>query len=321
MTENILNSEKIINAVNLMRKQKVSLEEMDISIDEIEELQKLGFNIILDRKNMEAVINSSLVNNCNIISTKNEKRKVKIKWVEINDVFIGHKYFAEKDFRYFLEKAKKENYKYIYIAGNLTAGHPKFGNQGEYLNYNTSAKQAEKVVEILADYPCFEYFAVHGIADCSFERYKEINPLYLIQKDLRDMGINFSYIPDYTANFVIEGLVKRVTSIKASRSAYTISYPMDLIIRKQFENMLDNVIINANTYKLAFLQFGNIRSNTFDYKGNTYLTSSSGFLFDSIGVLGKSTTYPSAKLCTANIKNARVINFVVKMIEMPYELR
>ncbi len=321
MKKDILYSDRIRDAIATMRKEKVSIEAIDVTVEELIELQKLGFNIVIDKENQEAVINTTLVNNCNVISLKNESKKTVVKWVELNDLYIGQMYFCEQDFRYFLDKAKKEKYRYVYIAGNITAGHPKFNNQSDYLTCKTNRTQVDKVVEILSDYPCFEYFAVHGVSDCSFEKYKEINPLYLIQKELRDKGISFNYIPDYTANFVIEGVVKRVTSIKSKRNAYTISYPMDLIIRKQFENMLDNVIINSETYKLAFLQFGNIKSNTLDYKGTTYLTSSSGYLFDSAGILGESTTYPAGKLCIAEIKNEKVLKFSVRIIEMPYDQR
>lgn len=320
MDKEILYSDRIRNAIAKMRKEITSIKDLDVTIDELERLKKLGFNVIINKEEESASINTSVVNNCAVITLKNSK-KTTVKWVEINDLYVGNIYFSEQDLRYFLDKAKKEKYKYVYIAGNLTAGHSKYKKQNEYLSLKTNIEQAKKVVEILSDYPCFEYYAIHGDTDCSFEKYKEINPLYIIQSELSDKGIKFNYIPDYVANFVIEGVVKRMMQIKSGRNTYTISYPMDLVIRKQFENTLDNVIINGENYKLAFLQFGRIKNNTFDLQGNTYLTSSSGFLFDRAGILGESTTYPSGKLCEAVIKDAKILKFNIRVIEMPYELR
>ncbi|MEG0222041.1 MAG: hypothetical protein RR702_06615 [Clostridia bacterium] len=320
MNKDIIYSDRIRTAIANMRKSVMTLEAMDVTLEELEMLKKYGFNVIIEKDNLSAYINTSIINNCQVITLKN-KAKSKAKWVELNDLHVGSIYFAEKDLRYFLDMARKEKYKYVYIAGDITAGHPKYKKQSDYLNLKTNYEQANKVVEILSQYPEFEYYAIHGDADCSFETYKEINPLYIIQSELKAKDIKFHYINDYVANLVIEGVVKRMVHLKGSKKTYTISYPMDLHIRKQFENTLDNVSINGENYKLGFIQFGHIQNNTFDLQGSTYLTSSSGFLFDTANVLGESTTYPSGKLCRATFKNGKVLNFSISIIKMPYDLR
>lgn len=313
MNNEKLYSDEIRKAISKMRKGLCTLEELQISKEDINELIEFGLNIAYNESTNSYYIDTISTNNYEIISLKSKEPK-DVKWLELSDFHVGSKFFDEETLRYVLDKAKTRGYKYVHIAGDLCAGHPKYKKQWQTLNLVTAEEQAKKVVEILSDYPCFEYHAVHGDCDCSFEKYDSINPLLIIKKELNEKGIKFNYFNDYAANLIIEGVVKRIVHLKESRRAYTRSYRIDMYLRQQFENIGDNVLIGDRNYNLAFIQFGHLLINTYDIKGSTYLTSTSGFIFDKTNSLGESSSYPSARFCDTTIENCKVTKFVTTVI-------
>lgn len=312
MNNNEIYSEEIRKAISKMRKGICTLEELNITKEDIQALIDFGINIVCDKKSNSYYIDSRSKTNYEIISLKNSEAK-DVKWLELSDICIGSKFFDEETLRYALDRAKKDGYKYVHIAGNICAGHPKYKKQFPTLDLLTLEDQVQKAVEIFSDYPCFEYHVIHGDKDCSFEKYGSVNPLLIIQKVLREKKIKFNYFHDYSANLIIEGVVKRMVHLKSSR-AYTRSYRIDMYLRNQFENIGDNVLIEGHNYNLAFIQFGHLLVNSYDLKGSTHLTSSSGFIFDKTNSLDESSSYPSARLCETTIKNGKVERFVTTVI-------
>lgn len=307
-----LYSDRIREAISKMRKGAFTLEELEITNEEVKELIDFGINIAIDSDG-NYYIDTLSTKNYEIISLLNKEEK-EVKWLELSDLHVGSKFFDEETLRYVLDRAKEEGYRYVHMAGNICAGHPKFRKQWQTIELTTAEKQAQKVIDILSDYPCFEYHAVHGEYDCSFENYKMINPLLIIDKELNEKGIKFNYFKDYKANLIVEGVVKRFVSLTGATRTYTKSYRIDRYIREQFESIGDNVLIDERNYNLAFIQFGNLMVNSYDIKGSTYITSTSGFIFDNANSTSLPTSYPSGRFCDVTIKNGKVIKFVTTVI-------
>ena len=76
--------------------------------------------------------------------------------------------------------------------------------------------------------------------------------------------------------------------------------------------MVNNVVINGKQYKLMFVQFGGTLENSVNKNGDEenpiYLTTNSGFLRDTMGLIPKMTTYPSIRINEVTIKDAKLIS-------------
>ena len=83
---------------------------------------------------------------------------------------------------------------------------------------------------------------------------------------------------------------------------------------QQFENMSDNVIIKNRNYNIRFVQFGHYHVNCLQELGGIMITSTSGMVFDSKGLLNENTSYPSAKFSEAVICKGKVLKFVTENV-------
>lgn len=319
-----LSSDKIRKALINMAKGPMTLEKMKLEKEDIEELMELGIKIKYISELDSYYIDNSTGDNFLIESFKS-KKEITEKWLEISDIRVGHILFDEASLRYVLDKANKEGYKKVYIAGDITAGHSKYqrGDKWKYIDikYQTSQQQADYMISILSDYPELEYYAVHGIYDKSFEKYGQVNPLLLISKELNDRGIKFCYIEDFTCNVLINGCIKRVAYLDRRIRPYTKSYPSDIYIREQLENIGESIVVNDKTYKIQAIQIGNVAFDSYDLRGAMYITSSSGFIFDSKNTLREGNTLPSATFCTVKFKNATIQSFRAMIVRMPRMLK
>ena len=313
--KNFFDCPRIYKALSAMRKNKVTLDEMNITVEEIDQLIDLGINIIKDsRTNMYYIDVNSSDNMYEIISLKsNEKRSVT--WVEVGALFAGHRTFDRSAFESLLSEAVSRGYTDVHFSGDLCAGPPpkKARDNGEdwtFWTHETSAEQAKLVVDILSKFPTLNYYAINGNNETLFEKREQINPLILIQRDLREKGINFTYKPTFTLNLVVEGVVQRIVYLKKRRS-YTVSYQSEFYMDEQYAKMVDNVVIKGKTYKLMFVQFGGAMENSFNKNGSyshpIFMTTNSGFIRDTTGEFQKATTYPSIRFCNAYIQNAKLV--------------
>jgi hypothetical protein len=219
-----------------------------------------------------------------------------------------------------LELARKEKIVNIHIAGDLCAGHPMYKKQDLYLTAKTAQEQADIAIELFSKYPEFKYYCINGERDLSFEKGDSINPLILIQRGLAERGIEFHHINEMVANLVIQGVVKRIQH-GTGRLAYTKSYKLEKEMWQQFENMSDNVIIKNRNYNICFVQFGHYHVNCYQRLGGIMITSTAGMVFDDKGVLKENTSYPSAKISTAVIKNGKVKRFITESITNPKNVK
>lgn len=317
-----LNSPRIIKALKIMYKRDENLEKLKITLQEIEELRRYGLKIEHLEETDSYYINTTSVENV-IVESYKSKTLITEKWLEISDLWVGSSFFDEESLRFVLTKAEKEGFLNVYIAGNLTFGHPQFLNNKDTIQqrYKTSYKQAEYLIDIFSDFPGLKYYAVHGSRDKSFEKHGELNPLLFIQKGLKDKNVDFTYIDNYTANILINGGIKRVTSLEKNRDTYTKSYPIDLYVRKQLSNIGGNIIKDNVNYKIRCLQVGNVLFDSYDYTANMYITTSSGFIFDTQGGMQTGTAIPSATFCIVEFQESKITRFNATIVRLPRTLK
>ncbi|MDO5557045.1 MAG: hypothetical protein Q4G05_02210 [Clostridia bacterium] len=317
-----LNSTRVKSALKKMFKEGATLDKLKISLDEIEALKQYGLKVESFTGTDFYYINTT--SDANFIH-KSDKSKIVIteKWLEISDLWVGSMFFDEASLRYMLKEATENKFYDVYIAGNLTFGHPRFLNNSININQElkTSFEQAKFLAGIFSDYPKLKYYAIHGSRDKSFENHGELNPLLFISKELSENGIDFTYIDSYTLNILINGGIKRMTSLEKNKNTYTKSYPIDLYTRNQLSNIGRNMIKDNTNYKMRCLQIGNVLFDSYDYRAKMYITTSSGFVFDTEGAMQSATSIPSATFCIVDYQDTKILRFNSTVVRMPRSLK
>lgn len=315
MKDEFLTSQKATNALSKMRSMECTLEELELTKEEIDELIATTGNIKYNEVRKTYYITSFNEKNYEIISFAS-KEAVTEKWLELSDIYFGSTFCQIDTLKYILDLARKEGYTNVHISGDLCAGHPKYKKQDLYLTAKTAQDQADIAIDLFSKYPEFKYYCINGERDLSFEKNDSINPVILVQRKLLEKGIEFHHINENVANLVIMGVVKRLQH-GTGKLAYTKSYKIEKEMWQQFENMSDNVIIENRNYNICFVQFGHYHVNCLQRLGGIMITSTSGMILDDKGVLNENTSYPSAKFTEATIKNGKVIKFVTENVMNP----
>lgn len=315
MEEMFLTSQKATNALSKMRLKACTLEELELSQEEIDELVAATGNIKYNDINKTYYITRFNENNYEIVSFAS-KTEVEEKWLELSDIYFGSKFCDLDTLNYVLNLATKEGVNSVHISGDLCAGHPKFKKQEMYLNAKTAQEQADIAIDVFSKFPNFKYYCINGERDLSFDKNGSLNPIVLVQRGLTEKGIDFHHINETVANLVICGIVKRLQH-GTGKQAYTKSYKIEKEMWQQFENMSDNVIIKNRNYDIKFVQFGHYHVNCLQRLGGIIITSTAGMVFDDKGVLNENTSYPSAKISNVIIKRGKVIKFVTETIMNP----
>lgn len=308
MKENFLTSEKVANALSKMHNNKFTLEELELTKEEMDELISATGNIVYNKKEKKYYIDEVNKNNYDIISFAS-KKEVTERWLELSDIYFGSKFCDYDNLVAVLDWAKAKNITDVHIAGDLCAGHPKFKNQVKSLIATTAQGQADIAVELFSKYPEFKYYCINGERDLSFEKGDSINPIVLVQRELNEKGINFRHINEMEANLVIDGIVKRIHH-GSGNLPYTKSYPFEKYMKKLFEKG-DNVVIKKRNYNIRLVQFGHFHTDCYQIMGGIHMTSTAGMVFDDKGILKENTTYPAAKINEVTIKDAEVIDFKI----------
>ena len=306
MKENFLTSEKVANALSKMHNNKFTLEELELTKAEMDELIFYTGNIVYSKKEKKYYIDEVNKNNYDIISFAS-KKEVTERWLEISDIYFGSQFCDYDSLVAVLDWAKSENITDVHIAGDLCAGRPKFKNQVKSLIATTAQGQADIAVKLFSKYPEFKYYCINGERDISFEKGDSINPIVLVQRELNEKGISFRHINEMVANLVIDGVVK-IIQHGSGNPAYTKSYPIEKEMKKIFEKG-DNVEIKNRNYNIRLVQFGHYHTDCYQIMGGINITCTAGMVFDDKSILKENTTYPSAKINEVTIKDAEVINF------------
>lgn len=318
MKKSFLTSEKAANALAKMRLSACTLEELELTETEMEELISATGNIHYNNSKKRYYITQFNENNYEVISLLS-KKEVTERWLEISDIYFGSKFCNYTNLVAALDEARARNITNIHIAGDLCAGHPKFKKQALYLTASTAQEQANMAIKLFSKYPEFKYYCVNGERDLSFEKGDSINPIILVQRGLNEKDIEFHHINEMVGNLVIDGVIKRIQH-GTGKPAYTKSYNIEKEMKKIFEKG-DNVTINDREYNIRFVQFGHFHSDCYQRIGGINITSTAGMVFDDLGILDENTTYPSARINETVIKNGKILSFSTDSISTPIKVK
>ena len=320
------NSYRIIKAIKKMSgSMPVPLDKVNLSLDELEQLESYGLKIIANEDG-KLIIDNSEGENWQVISEKSNETKTE-KWLEISDLCIGNSSFDEDTLIYILDIAKKKKITKVFISGNITAGPPELFNKEneKYLikDLTTSYNQAQKAIDIFKRYPQLEYYAINGDKDREFTKKGQLNPNLFIKKALNEANIKYYHINSNEGNYLINGIVKKSHSfIKPRKNLYTLSYPSEIYLRNQFNSIGANVIHNGVNYKLGAIQFGgSTLYDTYILYSDIHVTISAGFLFNKEGNSIIQTSIPSANFVTAVFKDGEILSYEVTTKRRPNILK
>lgn len=196
----------------------------------------------------------------------------RFKFMDIADLHIGHEKFSEKALRASLQKAQDNGVKMVFIAGDIFEGTCSDSCETTYL------QQIDLAYSIFKDYK-FEYYAINGNHDYSFEQIGLPNPIERLANKLKQVNIKFHYFEEYIMDFVICGVIKRVMHVE--RQDFNKQRIFAALKIKYFEEekMLSNTH-NKTIYPVRFFQVGHIHVNVQMYysKRKVFISQSGSFL-------------------------------------------
>ena len=115
---------RIYKALDMMRKGRVCIDELDITVEEISKLIELGINIVnVPKTNIYYIDSNNSESMYEIVSLKSRERRL-VRWVEAGALYAGHRTFDKEAFEYFLSEAVRRGYEEVHFSGDLCAGPP-----------------------------------------------------------------------------------------------------------------------------------------------------------------------------------------------------
>ena len=169
MKEDFLTSQKASNALSKMRAKACTLEELELTQEQMDELIAATGNINCNDRNKTYYITKFNENNYEIISFINSE-EITERWLEISDLYLGSVFCDMEMLEYILKLAKEEGITNVHIAGDLCAGHPSYKKQDLYLTAKTAQEQADIAIKLFSKFPEFKYYCINGERDISFEK-------------------------------------------------------------------------------------------------------------------------------------------------------
>lgn len=147
-----------------------------------------------------------------VVLSETETMLKEIRFACLSDLHIGFKEILIEKLYSFLEKAKQNNINYILIAGDLFEGNFMYEGQSNYMDLYTAEQQAEGLFKVLKEFD-FQYVAINGNHDYTFEFTGQKNPIYLLKEKMDNYGKKFEYVDSYFANVVLDGVAIRMVHL------------------------------------------------------------------------------------------------------------
>lgn len=256
------NQRTINRAINKMRKGQYSLEELNLTENEIYILIKRGYNIknqydiptkrrvyyIVEQDDMAYTIISKM--------KKNQDQEIKI--MQLADLHAGSKFFDEKSLRRTLQVAVDRGVEYVHIAGDLMDGHNMFRGQNLELAEGTAEGQINILLSILLDYDLC-YIATKGNHDESFITDGNYNPLKILEMRMIRNGGQFTYLDSYEGNIVHCGVIFRLIHLAGGNSRSK-SYKVQSFIDNTLESYGNDCMLGNEQYNIRSVQAGHFHT-------------------------------------------------------------
>ena len=225
--------------------------ELGVDQKTLRHLKDLGYQLRMSKQKGETyyTIMTSGENVGLFLSGKSDKAQ-EFRWLEISDIHAGSYQFDKSGLILTLKRARDEGIKDVFISGDLCDGLDVYHGHRNNLKYWREEDQVEVVAEILSAFP-FRYIASHGNHDCSWEMRGSLNPVRMIEQQVK----NFIYMSNYAADIIVGGVLKRMVH-GASGRAYAKSYPGQTYLRDLLDGQGEDAYVHGNKYRLRFVQMG-----------------------------------------------------------------
>ena len=146
MKEDFLTSSKATNALSKMRTKECTLEELELTKDEIRELIEVTGNIKYNTSNKTYYITKFNEKNYEIISFAS-KEKVTEKWLELSDIYFGSTFCEEQIILTHTNNKPKlpEGFEFLPVKHSINIKKQK-DNKKQYMDLLLEADPSEKMI-------------------------------------------------------------------------------------------------------------------------------------------------------------------------------
>lgn len=249
--------------IKKMGKGQYTLEELNITLEEIIYLKDLGYNIKEQYdprkgKFVYYIIPGGDFAYIEVSGPLKPGETLKLKLLEISDLHCGCKNFDAKGLDKTLQEAQKRGVQYVHISGDLIDGFGVYRGQENNLKNNRAIEQVETLISILVKYD-FWYIASMGNHDQSFCMKGGIDPIKYLEKMMANEGKKFTYLDAYEANIIHAGIVFRLIHLQGG-AARAASYKVQTYLSRVFESNLNDVYCGNKCYNLRSIQAGHFHT-------------------------------------------------------------
>lgn len=214
----------------------------------------------------------------------------KFNYIDLADIHAGHRGSSMEILENILQKYSCDGVPkvdYVFIAGDLFEGlqgmeftyelvkcNPRFRAQAEaILEY-----QVNLVFNVISKYD-FDYRAIYGNHDYTFEQVGLESPLKLLQEKMRAAGKRFTYYDTYLVDFIIAGVAKRVMHLESYHKRDGAVHAYDRITKFKEHGGLE-VHYNGKTFPIRLFHCGHIhrREELYDSRDKIYISQPGSFI-------------------------------------------
>lgn len=249
--------------VEKMKKDQLTLKQLKLSMEDINYLRDVGYNIKEQydpRKGEDVyyIVSSGDTAYIKISDSPKKGENVVLKLLEISDLHTGCRNFDKLGLDKTLQEAKRRGVEFVHISGDLIDGFGVYRGQENNLKHNKAVEQVNELMSVLEKYD-FWYIASMGNHDQSFCMKGGVDPIKYLESKMAKKGKKFTYLNAYEANIIHAGIVFRLIHLQGS-AARAASYKVQVYLSRVFESNLNDVSIGGKVYNLRSIQAGHFHT-------------------------------------------------------------
>ena len=294
-----------------MMKERLTLKELGITIEEIQILRSSGYNIVSQegRNGRQYYVLTQNENPSLFISGLSSGIQ-STEWVELSDIHAGSKQFDKQGLIDVLQRASDLGYHNVHISGDVCDGYMVYGKEHLItIRYLTAEEQSDELVSVLLRFPDLKFISIFGNHDFSFVKAGGINPVYLVEQKVRKEGGQFTFLNGYAGDIIICGVLKRMVHLLSGK-VYAKSYPGQVYIRNLLDSHEENVWVKSKKYRIRFLQFGHLHSNIEFESAGIFCTHPGNFQFPNNYTIRQGLVgYQGCRFVNVSIENGKVLEY------------
>lgn len=285
-----------------------TLKELKIGRDVIQELRDLGYRIRQQNGRFYITTNTE---NAFVFYSSRPKRPFTFRRGELSDTHAGSLQFDARGLIENLKRLEGEGFKEVHISGDLTDGFNVYPGHLNNLRYWKSEDQAAVLADILTKFN-FNYTAIKGNHDYSFERMGGVNPIRILEKEVP----NFLFLDAFAGDMIIGGVAHRMVHLDGGR-AYAKSYPGQTYIRNLMDAEDEFVRVHGERYRLRTLQLGHFHTDMQYESSGVKITHPGNFQLPNDYAIRRGLTGPQGMRFTefTLMPDGKVVDYVSRFVK------